>query len=190
MNLVWLWDFIFQAWCDGVYLVGNTKFSWVECWQYFDLLQNSCWNLMKILDESYAMFGLVWLFGFGVCVFKPRMKCDYNASLLLECDVEYYWTCFIYEFLLWISLFMVSLPLFVCLCVCCMCDDRITCVLYGSRRQCRYFWLEVDFGKDRVDSGNYGFFCWFKSNSEDYEIFFWFLVFSSNFVFLIIIISN
>jgi len=28
---------------------------------------------------------------------------------------------------------MVSLPLFVCLCVCCMCDDRITCVLYGSR---------------------------------------------------------
>jgi len=35
------------------------------------------------------------------------------------------------------SLFMVSLPLFVCLCVCCMCDDRITCVLYGSRWYCR-----------------------------------------------------
>jgi len=28
---------------------------------------------------------------------------------------------------------MVSLPLFVCLYVCCMCDDRVTCVLYGSR---------------------------------------------------------
>jgi len=23
---------------------------------------------MKILDEGDAMFGLVWLFGFGVCV--------------------------------------------------------------------------------------------------------------------------
>ena len=29
----------------------------------------------------------------------------------------------------YISLIMISLPLFVCLCVCCMCDDRITCVL-------------------------------------------------------------
>jgi len=37
----------------------------------------------------------------------------------------------------YISLFMVSLPLFVCLCVCCMCDDRITCVIYGSRWYCR-----------------------------------------------------
>ena len=44
------------------------KFSWVECREYFDLLENSWWNLMKILDEGDAMFGLVWLFGFGVCV--------------------------------------------------------------------------------------------------------------------------
>jgi len=46
------------------------------------------------------MFGLVCLFGFGVCVFKPRMYCDHNVSMLLECDIEYYWTCFIYELLL------------------------------------------------------------------------------------------
>jgi len=38
------------------------------------------------------------------------------------------------NFLLLITLFMVSLPVFVCLCVCCLCDDRITYVLYGSRR--------------------------------------------------------
>jgi len=88
---------------------------------------------LKILDECDAKFGLVWLFGFGVYVFKPRMDCDHNVSVLLECNVEYYWTYFIYEFLLWISLFMVKLPLFVCLCVCCVCDDRITCVLYRSR---------------------------------------------------------
>jgi len=116
----------------------------IFCWQckillswmlrVFWLLESSWWNLMKILDERDAMFGLVWLFGFMICVFKPRMKCDYNASVLIECDAEYYWTCFNYEFILLISLFMVSLPLFVCLCVCCLCDDRITCVLYGSRR--------------------------------------------------------
>jgi len=39
---------------------------------------------LKILDECDAMFG------FGVCVFKPRMDCDHNVSVLLECDVEYY----------------------------------------------------------------------------------------------------
>jgi len=61
------------------------------------------------------------------------MDCDHKVFVLIECDVECYFTGFIYEFLLWISLFMVSLPLFVCLCVCCMCDNRITCVLYGSR---------------------------------------------------------
>ena len=127
-----LW-FISHAWCDGEYFVGNIKFSCVACWECFALLESSWWNLMKILDECDAMFGLVWLFGFGVCEFKPRMNCDHKVFVLVECDVEYYWTSFIYEFLLWISLFMVSLPLFVCLCVCCMCDDRITCVLSGSR---------------------------------------------------------
>jgi len=42
--------------------------------------------------------------------------------IMLKCylnDVEYYWTCFIYEFLLYISLFMVSLPLFICVFVVC-----------------------------------------------------------------------
>jgi len=74
MNWILLWDFIFQACCDGVYLVGNMKFSWVE-WEYFDLLENSWWNLMKILDEGDDMFGLVWLFGFGVCVqIKNEMR--------------------------------------------------------------------------------------------------------------------
>jgi len=33
----------------------------------------------------------------------------------------------------YISLFMVSLLLFVCLCVYYACDDHITCVLYGSK---------------------------------------------------------
>jgi len=28
----------------------------------------------------------------------------------------------------------------ICLCVCCVCDDRITCVLYGSIWYCRWFW--------------------------------------------------
>jgi len=131
-----LW-FISHAWCDGEYFVGNMKFSCVASWECFALVESSWWNLMKILDECDAMFGLVWLFGFGVCVFKPRMDGDHKVFVLIECDVEYYWTSFIYEFLIWISLFMVSLPLFVCLCVCCMCDDRITCVLYGSRWYCR-----------------------------------------------------
>jgi len=124
-----LWNFTYHAWCDCEYFVGNMKFSCVACWECFALLKNSWWNLMKILDECEAMFGLVWLFGFGVCVFKPRMDCDHKVFVLIECDIEYYWTCFIYECLLWISFFMVSLSLFVCLCVCCMCDDRITCAL-------------------------------------------------------------
>ena len=132
MNLVWLRDFIFQAWCDGECFVGNMKFSCVSYWEYFALLESSWWNLMKILDECDAMFGLLWWFGFGVCVFKPRMDCDHKVFVLCECDIEYYWTSFIYECLLWISLFMVRLPLFVFLCVCCMCDDRKTCALYGS----------------------------------------------------------
>jgi len=79
---------------------------------------------LKILDENDAMFVWYDCLDFGVCVFKPMIDCGHN-SYVLKCDVEYYWTCFIYEFLLWISLFMVSLPLFVCLCVCCMCDDCI-----------------------------------------------------------------
>ena len=100
----------FHAWCYGECFVGNMKFSCVACWECFALLESSWWNLMKNLDECDAMFGLVWLFGFGVCVFKPRMHCDHKVSMLIECDVEYYWIGFIYEFLLWISLFMVSLP--------------------------------------------------------------------------------
>jgi len=30
MNMVWLGDLNFQAWCDGVYFVGNMKFSCVS----------------------------------------------------------------------------------------------------------------------------------------------------------------
>ena len=37
---------------------------------------------------------------------------------------------------------MVSLPLFVCLCVCCMCDDHITCVLYGADDNADAFGME------------------------------------------------
>jgi len=123
MNFVWLWDFIFQAWCDGVYLIGNIKFSWVECWEYFDLLENCWWNLIKILDERDTMFGLVWLFGFGVWVFKPRMDCDHKVSMvvvLLECDIEYYWTCFDYEiFYAYHCLWLAYPYLFVCVFVAC-----------------------------------------------------------------------
>jgi len=43
------------------------------------LLESSLWNLIKILDECDAMFGLVWLFGFGVCVFQPRMNGDHKV---------------------------------------------------------------------------------------------------------------
>jgi len=110
-------------------LLAIYKFSCVACWECFALLESPWWNLMNILDECDAMFGLVWFFGFGVCVFKPRRDCHHKVFVLLECDVEYCWTSFIYEFLLWISLFMVSLPLFVCLCVYCMCDNRIMCAL-------------------------------------------------------------
>jgi len=49
-----------------------------------------------------------------------------NEMLSINCSVLF--TNFFY-----IPLFMVSLPLFVCLCGCCMCDDRITCVLYESK---------------------------------------------------------
>ena len=61
------------------------------------------------------------------------LQCYLNEMLRIICRVLF--TKFFY-----ISLFMVSLPLFVCLCVCCMCDDRITCVLYRSR----CFWHGVD----------------------------------------------
>jgi len=74
-----------------------------------------------------VMLCLVWydcldLWG---CVFKLKIDCDHNAQVLLEWDVECYLSYFIYKFLLYISLFMVSLPLFVCLCLWCMCNDRI-----------------------------------------------------------------
>jgi len=46
-----------------------------------------------------------------------------NEMLSINCHVLF--TNFFY-----ISLFMVSLPLFVGLCVCCMCDDRIMCVIW------------------------------------------------------------
>jgi len=68
MNMGWLEDFIFQAWCDGECFVGNMKFSRVSYWEYFALLESSWWNLMKILDECDAMFGLVWMLDLGfVC---------------------------------------------------------------------------------------------------------------------------
>jgi len=35
------------------------KFSCVACWECFALLESSWWNLMNILDECDAMFGLV-----------------------------------------------------------------------------------------------------------------------------------
>jgi len=54
------------------------------------------------------------------------LKCYLNEMLSIVCHVLF--TKFFY-----ISLFMVILPLFLCLCVCCICDDHITCVLYESR---------------------------------------------------------
>jgi len=99
---VYVMKLYFHTWCDGEYFVGNMKFSCGACWECFALLESSWWNLMKILDECDAMFGLVWLFGFGVCVLKPRLDCYHKVSVLIEYDVEYYWTCFIYEYLLWI----------------------------------------------------------------------------------------
>ena len=71
-----------------------------------------------------------WILGF-VCsnqrlIMIMMLKCYLNVMLSIIRHVLF--TKFFY-----ISLFMVNLPLFVCLCVCCMCDDRITCVLYRSR---------------------------------------------------------
>jgi len=60
---------------------------------------------LNILDECDVMFGLVWLVGFWDRVFKPRIDFDHNALVLFECDVEYYWTCFIYEILLYIIIY-------------------------------------------------------------------------------------
>ena len=78
---------------------------------------------MKILDECDAMVGLVRLFGFGVCVFKPMMDCDHKVSVLIECDVEYYWTSFIYFLYeyqcLWYCLRLAYPYLFVCMFVAC-----------------------------------------------------------------------
>jgi len=55
------------------------------------------------------------------------VKCYSNAMLSIIGHVLFGNLFYEYHYL-W-----VSLPLFVCLCVCCMCDDRITCVLYESR---------------------------------------------------------
>ena len=65
-------------------------------------------------------------------------------NVLLGYDVEYYLPCFVLLKFYYISLVMVSLPLFVCLCVCCICNDRITCVLYRSRWYCICFWHGVE----------------------------------------------
>jgi len=124
---------------------------------------------MKILDECDVMFGLVWLFEFGVCEFKPRMDCDHKVSVLLECDVEYYWTNFIYEFLLWISLFMVSLPLFVCLCLLYVRWSSKWCVI---REQIILAWSRLTRGWDGLGSF-YNIFSCFKSNTINYIIFFY-----------------
>jgi len=47
----------------------------------------------------------------------------------IECDL--FEKCYFTKNLLYIIVY-ISLPLFVYLCVCCMCDDRMMCVLYGS----------------------------------------------------------
>jgi len=61
---------------------------------------------------------IIWILG-DLCsnqglIVIIMLKCYLNGL-----GVEYYWTCFIYKFLLYISMFMVSLPLFVCVFVVC-----------------------------------------------------------------------
>jgi len=81
-----------------------------------------------------VMLCLVWYdwLDFGVVcsnqilILIIMLKCYLNVMLSIIFHVLF--TKFFY-----ISLFMVSLTLFVCLCVCCLCNDRITCVLYGSK---------------------------------------------------------
>jgi len=93
--------------------------------------------------------------------------------VLLECDIEYHWTCIIYEFLLLISLPFVSLPLFVCLPVCCMCDDRITCVIREQMIfQIILAWSRWKRGWGGLRSFFYIFSC-LKSDTKNYVIFFW-----------------
>jgi len=79
-------------------------------------------------------FGVVWSTQGLILIIM--LKCYLNATMSIIANV-----LFINFF--YIPLFMVSLPLFVCLCVCCMCDDRIMCVLYGSICYCRLFWHGV-----------------------------------------------
>jgi len=48
-------------------------------------------------------------------VFKPRMECEHKVSVLLECDIEYYWTSFIMNFFYEYHCLWLAYPyLFVC----------------------------------------------------------------------------
>jgi len=82
-------------------------------------------------------------------------------STVPGCDLfkKYYFT----KKLLYIIVY-VSLPLFGFLCVCCVCDDRISCVLYVSRWQCMRGWGEL--------RSSHNLFSCFKSDTKDYVIFF------------------
>jgi len=68
-----LWNFIFHAWCDGMYLLAIYKFSCVACWECFALLRTlggiKCCvrfsvprNPMKSLSPVWSSGrGLVWV---------------------------------------------------------------------------------------------------------------------------------
>jgi len=74
-----------------------------------------------ILNECDSLFGLVWLFGFlgVVCVKTKAWLWLLCLSILLGWDSKYYLSCFVLLKFFYISLSMVSLPLFVCVFVVC-----------------------------------------------------------------------
>ena len=54
-------------------------------------------------------------------MFKPRMDCDHNVSVLLECDIEYHWTYFFMNFFYEYHCLQLAYPyLFVCVFVVCV----------------------------------------------------------------------
>ena len=105
-------------------------FKWMGCYVWFSMI-------VWILEFVCSNQGLILII---------MLKCYLNTTMGIIGHV-------LFMNLFYISLFVVSLPLFVCLCVCCMCDDRITCVLYRSRCYCKLFWHRVYWREAGMISG-------------------------------------
>jgi len=88
----------------------------------WEVAENQRLIIITICEELRWM----WCYAWFSRIYGILFKCHLNAMLSIIAHV-------LFGNFFYISLFMVSLPLFVCLCVCFLFNDRITCVLYGSR---------------------------------------------------------